>query len=261
LTTCYIDESGTDSNLPIAVVAGLLLDHEGSFWLDVEWAKVKKRCGIDKPIHMREFTPNGEFKDLNHDTRRALLSDLVAAINQNKLLSLAATLTSKQYRQHFKGITKLSMYAACFTKLALLSGIGIEKHGPHRWPLSFILDDGNHYRSQIIESKAIILSTFPRVADITFDSDKQVNALQAADVLSWAVRRHLSGDSIAHGCEPVQNLFDEHHLNITYEEEWMKGIADKIRALEFVDTDPIRNGHEDLYRSATHGNVQRSRRK
>jgi hypothetical protein len=213
------------------------LDHKGSFWLDVEWDKVKKSYGIDKAIHMREFTPNGEFGDLNHDTRRALLSDLVSVINQNKLLSVAATLTSDQYRRHFKGITKLSMYAACFTNLALLSAIAIEKHGPHRWPLSFILDDGNNYRSHIIESKAIILGSFPRVTDIRFLSDEQVNALQAADVLSWVVRRDLSGGAFNHGFKPLKDLFDEQHLNFEYEEEWMREIAEKIRAIESQTVD------------------------
>jgi hypothetical protein len=112
MTGCYIDESGTDSNLPIAVVAGLLLDGKGYFWLSQEWQKFLDRHGITGPIHMREFTPNGRFKELSHDDRRALFADLVKAINDNKLMSIAATLTADQYRQHFKGVTRLSMYAA-----------------------------------------------------------------------------------------------------------------------------------------------------
>jgi hypothetical protein len=61
VTTCYVDESGTDANLPIAVVAGLLLDSPGCFWFDVEWSKTLRRYGITGPIHMREFTPDGRF--------------------------------------------------------------------------------------------------------------------------------------------------------------------------------------------------------
>jgi len=114
MTGCYIDESGTDSDLPVAVVAGLLLDGKGFFWLGQEWEKTLAQHHIPGPIHMREFGPHGRFNDLTHDARRALFADLVEAINDNKLMSVAGTLTAAQYRQTFKGISKLSMYAACF---------------------------------------------------------------------------------------------------------------------------------------------------
>jgi hypothetical protein len=231
MTTCFVDESGTDTNLPIAVVAGLLLDDRGYFWLDVEWAKILRRFGINGPIHMREFTPNGEFKALTHGDRRALFSELVRAINEHKLVSFAATLTAEQYRQHFGGVTKLSMYAACFANLVMLSGTGLEKHGPHRWPLSFVLDDGNAYKQQVIDGMPALLKAFPRVAKMEFLSDSEVRALQAADVLSRAVRRDLSA-TFAHGFEPLEGLFDDHHLNLEYKAEWMRGVAGTIQISE-----------------------------
>ena len=45
MTTCYVDESGTDGNLPIAVVAGLILDYKGAFWLSVQWTQVLAKHG------------------------------------------------------------------------------------------------------------------------------------------------------------------------------------------------------------------------
>jgi hypothetical protein len=88
MTTCYVDESGTDTNLPEVVVAGLVLDNPGSFWLGVEWAKILNRHGVTGPIHMREFTPHGEFKHLVRNARRALFTDLVRADNQRGLFQL-----------------------------------------------------------------------------------------------------------------------------------------------------------------------------
>jgi uncharacterized protein DUF3800 len=233
MTGCYIDESGTDNNSPIAVVAGLVLDDPGYLWLDVEWSKILKRYGIEHPIHMREFTPNGVFKALTHNTRRSLFTDLVSAINEHKLMSLGATLTADQYRQHFNDITQFSMYAACFSNLVMLSGQGLEAYGNHRWPLSYFLDDGNTYKAQILEGRPLLLKAFPRIAAIEFLSDSHVNALQAADVVSWAVRRHLSG-IIAHGLEPLDYLFDQHHLVLDYKEEWMRDVAAKVQAAEFA---------------------------
>jgi Protein of unknown function (DUF3800) len=235
VTICFVDESGTDSDLPIAVVAGLLLDYSGHFWLDVEWKKTLSRYGITGPIHMREFAPHGQFKDVTHDTRRALLADLTRVIGNNKLVSFAATLTADDYRRHFSGLTKLSMYGACFTNLLPLVGESLKIYGSTLWPLSFVVDDGNAFKNDIIQSKPILLKGYPPIVGIDFLSDHDVNGLQAADVLSWAVRRNLSGDTFGPGFEPLKDLFDESHLNVNYEEEWMRDIAAIIRAAESVD--------------------------
>ncbi len=42
------------------------------------------------------------------------------------------------------------------------------------------LDDGNAYKKQIVESKAVLLKGFPRVTTLEFLSDDNVSALQAA---------------------------------------------------------------------------------
>ncbi len=234
---CYIDESGADSNLPTAVAAGLLLDFGRSFWLGQEWRKTLDRHKVTGPIHMREFTPHGRFKDLSHNSRRALFADLVWTINDNKLMSVAGTLTADEYRKQFAGLEYLSMYAACFCNVAMYFGAALEKAGNRRWPLSFTLDEGNKYRQQIIDGKPIILKALPRVSKICFESDDNVAALQAADVLSWCVRRDSSGGSFAHGFEPLKDLLDQLHSTIDYKPEWMKDVAEKIRsAAPLVET-------------------------
>jgi hypothetical protein len=232
MTTVFVDESGTDTDLTIAVVAGLTLDRKGLFWLNREWENALNKHGITGPIHMREFTPHGRFKSLSHDQQRALFKDLVRAINSNKLITSAATLTADDFRAHFDGLTKLSMYAACFSNLMMLTGEALRIYGPHRWPLSFVLDDGNPYKSQIVEGSIVLLKTYPLVTAIVFRSDDNESALQAADVVSWGVRRKLSGGTFKHGFEPLEDLFDPHHLNFEYKEEWMRDVAATIRAAE-----------------------------
>src|ERR1035438_673833 len=117
----YADESGTDSNSPIAVVGGLLLRPRDFFWLDVEWKRVQSKHGIKDPIHMREFTPHGVFRGISADARRCLFADLVCIVNEHKCASVAATLASEAYLRVFKGLTKLSMYGACFAQLAMMN--------------------------------------------------------------------------------------------------------------------------------------------
>ena len=223
MTICYVDESGTDANLPIAVVAGLLLDPKAAFWLDVEWEKILGSYGLSA-LHMREF----RAADLVSGTPEQLFTDVTRAINTHKLMSVTAVLDSDQYRRCFSGVTKLSMYGACFCNLATFIGVGLDIYGPHRWPLSFVLDDGNPYRQDISDGKPVFLRNFPRLAGIDFSSDTGVRTLQAADVLSWAVRRELSGGAFPKGLEPLKTLFDEQHKNVNYEDEWMKGVAQNV---------------------------------
>jgi hypothetical protein len=226
MTGCYIDESGTDSNLPTAVVAGLLLDSRGYFWLDVEWSKILACHRFRPPLHMRNLPP------LPPHRKEALFKDLVSAINEHKLMTLAATLSAEKYRTHFDGIDGFSMYAACSVlHISYTGGILNLPGGAHRWPLSYVLDDGNPYQEQLTESGATLLKQFPRIARIDVKSDSEVNALQAADVVAWAVRRQLSKDAFPRGLEPLANLFDAYHVEAEYEESWMKEVADTVRAL------------------------------
>jgi hypothetical protein len=38
-----------------------------------------------------------------------------------------------------------------------------------------------------------------------------------------------------HGFEPLTELFDNQHRDIEYKEEWMEGVADRLRSLRGVD--------------------------
>jgi hypothetical protein len=65
---------------------------------------------------------------------------------------------------------------------------------------------------------------------VEFRKDDSLNALQAADMSSWSVRRRLAG-TFPPGYEPLQELFGEdHHIDVPYREDWMQGVADSLRA-------------------------------
>lgn len=223
--TFYADESGTDSDSPIAVVGGLLLRPEDFCWLDLEWKRAQSKPGITEPIHMKEFGPHGVFKEISVDAKRRLFADLVCIINEHKLASVAATLVTETYRKVFAGTTKLSMYGACFAQLAIMNDVESRLNDYHE-PISYVLDDGNSYKKDIIEAKSAL--ALPSLKTIVFSSDRSLCALQAADVVTWSVRRQLAG-YFPSGFEPLQGLFDKHHLDLDYRDEWMAGVADSIR--------------------------------
>ena len=227
MITCYLDESGTDSDSPTAVVGGLLLDEPAFFWLDVEWSRILARHSIVPPLHMREFSRGKRLSYARRSDRRLLFTDLVQAVNDNKLFSIAATLTTKQYRSVFGGVSKLSMYGACFTQVADMSDIAAAKAG-YRSPISYVLDEGNSYSSQILDAYAVLKNQSVDIAEPHFESDHLVSALQAADMVSWSVRRRLVG-AFKDGFEPLSTLFDDYHWDLPYKEEWMQRVAADLR--------------------------------
>jgi hypothetical protein len=245
MTFCFADESGTDSNVPIAVVGGVVVEPSGYYWLDVEWNKALTKHQITGPIHMREFTPHGKFKDVSPVARTALFTDLVRAINENKLLSVGATLTSDEYRQQFPpDLTKFSMYGACLANLLMVVSGGMDIYGKHRWPLAFILDDGNAYKQHILDGLPHFLKAFPRIFDVSFASDHNMVALQAADVLAWTVRRRLSGGHFGSGFEPLLDLLSVYHMNFNYEDEWDAGCSTEARLKPRLSSDREGDGNE-----------------
>jgi hypothetical protein len=222
----YADESGTDSNSKTAVVGGLLLRRQDFFWLGVEWEKVLKQYGISIPIHMREFGQHGALGTIVPKAR--LFTQLVRIINDNKIASVAATLAADEYRRVFDGITKLSMYGACFAQLVMMNDAHAELNA-HRERIPYILDDGNSYKKDIVQAKRELAPRWPSFAMVRFSSDSSLCALQAADVVVWSVQRRLESrlDGVY---EPLNALFDQHHWDLEYNKEWMVAVADSIRA-------------------------------
>jgi hypothetical protein len=228
--TFYADESGTDSNSAVAVVGGLLLSPKGYFWLNMEWRHVQEKYGISTPIHMREFGSDRALGTVPAAARRCLLAELVRVINENKVASVAATLDSSAYKRVFQGITKLSMYAACFAQLVMMNDAEASLSA-HSECISYVLDRGNNHRSHLLEAQRQLAPRWPSLASIDFADDSSSCALQAADVVAWSVRRKLAG-GFPSGYEALQALFDRHHRDLPYHEEWMVGVADLIRGAQ-----------------------------
>ena len=230
--TCYLDESGTDNNSTVAVVGGLILKKSEFFWLDQEWRKTLERHGIPWPLHMKEFGEHGKLKDVRSEDRRALFIDLVRAVNENKTFSVASTLDSEQYLKIFAGVDRLSMYGASFLLMAMVNGTGAQMGG-HKSRIAYLLDCGNRYSKEVLDAHSILCASadsYPlNVGAIGFDSDDNLSALQAADMVSWAVRRR-SASELRSGFEPLADLFDERHIEVPYQDKWMESVAGTLRA-------------------------------
>jgi hypothetical protein len=205
--TCYADESGTDNNLPMAVVGGLLLDHSSYFWLDVAWNKTLARHGITPPVHMRK-----RQRFLSETELRAPFGDLVHVVNEHKLYSVAATLSADQYRTAFDGVSELSMYGACFGQLVMINDVLAPKTKGD-FSISYMMDDETPKKRDVEEAYPLMMSV-KTMGKLDFGKDNSISALQAADLIAWSIRRRISG-TFSLGYEPLTDLFGEdHHIDI-----------------------------------------------
>jgi hypothetical protein len=117
--------------------------------------------------------------------------------------------------------------AACLGQAVMINDILAPKSGYHS-SISYVLDDGNRYKQDIRDVDAVLRCHGVNIRKVGFEVDDSNSALQAADMVSWTVRKLLSG-KLPSGFEPLSDLFDQHHTEVPYEEEWMQSVADKLR--------------------------------
>jgi len=153
---------------------------------------------------MKEFGRYGNLAYLKSCQRRALLADLLKVINEHKLATVAARLTTADYQESFAGLFDckvMSVYGFCFLLSLVLQSRAVQACG-YSLPIPITLDDGNQYKQQIVEAHSFILDQFQKTEDfinvgyLTIYSDDRLAALQAANLVAWTVRRACTGKFI-----------------------------------------------------------------
>ncbi len=228
----FLDESSTDGGGPVAVIGGLIVNWNYYAWLDIEWERALQAFGL-KAIHMREVGPQGLLADLNN--RRSLLSNLARIVNDNKGWSLAATLTTEDFEMHlgWLGKKRWTIYEACFLLTAVMLGKQLEYE---RYPfnIDYLMDDGNPYKKYVKKAHRFLVDDFQpsypcHCGMLGFASDTSTRVLQAADVVSWAVRRKHSGAPFNNGFEPLEAIFDRDHIEQRFDPKWMKELSESLK--------------------------------
>lgn len=231
LLQCCLDESGVDGNLsPVAAMAGIVLEYDQFTWFDVAWKKALDRHGIRSAIHMSDFAADGIWANFPIPSRIALFTGLVAVINEHKNYSIAAIVRTEDYRQHFgkpsKANSMTSIYSMCFMLLALFQGKQAE-HDNCEPNFPYFLDDGNERKEESFSGQSLRSSCACR----SFGDDKAACALQAADVVAWAVRRRHSGLAFDFGRGPLEAVLGGTHRELTVQDDWLADVAEGRRAM------------------------------
>src|SRR3954454_22061348 len=214
--TCYLDESATDGATPTAVVGGLVLDRTNFLRLNTKWNRMLNKFNLHPSIHMKDFGKDGRFGSMPEDVRRRILSRASKIIIDHNIFTIAATLEHADYRNVFpKDFNdKLSQYALCFLA-CVLGNHKIATHNNYTDPAGFVVDAGTQYSSQIVAAHRELYQNQESgghsvsLGSLTIADDKRVTALQAADVVCWAVRRQATSYPFNNGFEPVEEILKQ----------------------------------------------------
>ncbi len=237
--TCYLDESGTDSHNPQAVVAGILFNKQNFMYFEDQWVELLSRYQISPPLHMNEFVEKGRFGHIRYKDRFNFFSEAVDLINNCKIYSIAATLNKQEYEGHIhKEIRKsFSVYGFCFMLLAYINGCQA-RYMHFKEKIAYLFDNGAQHKNHIIVARDRILewekdqAFANNMGSLTFDGDVKISTLQAADIVAWGARRKISNIALHKGFEPIGNLFNaEHHLQYGWDSDFLKNFAQEINKI------------------------------
>jgi hypothetical protein len=231
--TCYLDESGTDSQSQYAVVAGLVMNRDNFIMFDFMWNEILRRHKIIPPLHMKEFGQHGKHKKLTYPETFSLFSDIAKLINCHKIISIAGIMNQIQYNNIMTDEIRKSfgIYGMCFLLCAFLNHKNAI-HSLYHKNIAFLLDAGNEHCGHIVVAYKEVkrqkekLNIPLHAGSLNFDSDSNISALQAADIIAWAVRRRAIGLPIGKGFQPISAIIDrnEDHVQNSWEENWLKEI-------------------------------------
>jgi Protein of unknown function (DUF3800) len=229
----YFDESGTDDLSPLAVVGGLLLNKSGFRIFQDEWDGMLATHKVPY-IHMKEFGRHGKLGNLDEDESFTLLADAVAIINSYKIRSMAAVLTTAEYDANFQDLIgtrkDMSLYCMCFI-LCVVVNHKVAEAAEYYERIPFLMDEGNNYAPHVLKAHKTALKfqkeKFLNMGELTFEDDEEIKPLQAADMISWAVRRKTRG-VLDKGFQPLTELFDAKHAEAPFQTEYLRELAESL---------------------------------
>ena len=238
VVSLYLDESATDASTPTAVVGGLLINSSHFVGLDEKWRAMLDEFELWPGLHMKDFGLHNRFAAMPQQRRSQIFERAVEIIKAHNIATIAVTLDHGQYKAILAPTLKhqMSPYSLCFLGCVVGNHQIAEKQGYDK-TVPFVIDSGNPYAEHVRKAHRVLRDLqskghFLNLGSLTFDKDDDVTALQAADVICWAVRRRAAGCPFAIGFEPLEAILDEHgHNQSPFPEVAMRQLLADLEAL------------------------------
>ena len=222
--TSYLDDSGSDENSPIAVIGGPVFSRIHFKNFCVRWREMLDEHHIPEPPHMTDFVqPHGKHSGMLRELKIALFNDVVRVIHGDYQFSVSVAIPQVDFKTVIPD-EEVRKCVAGPSALAFFSTVLINremaiKHGLYK--IAYLVDCGSRfYSEQLIDAHAAVVKAEMSKDDkptggLNFDTDDNVPALQAADVIAWSARRNEVGKLIEE-FEPLSKLIQsKSHIHKT----------------------------------------------
>jgi hypothetical protein len=231
---CYLDDAATDHRtVDHAVLGGVVFNRSGFTLFDEHWIDLMHRYGVEQPFHMRELTPHGRLSHVTGCRRWCLLADVMGAINDFKIHTVAISLNNREHERQFSDKLQAAMrvYRLTFMAVALAIHQNAESKNYPK-PIAYVLDAGTKHRGQVLDTHRVMQRDRERagwhLGPISFENDKFSTALQAADVVAWTKRRLDSGTPLPDEFEPLRDLFAENYVTAVVTESLLGDLNERL---------------------------------
>ena len=238
--TSYLDDSGSDDGSPLVTIGGPAMSRIPFKQFSKRWVNLLAKYRVEPPLHMSDFSV-GKYAGWYPEMKRALFLDASALINQHKLYSISIAISQQDFKSELSAEVRKSLigpYAfAFFTAIGIHQALSEQmKTGPLR--VAYLVDTGFGQQDQLVEAHSVVVALEKVTGEVrhtgalTFDSDDNVPALQAADVISWASRRRQLLGALPEGFEPLNEVLNEDritaHAHIPLPKDGIKMLANPI---------------------------------
>ncbi len=192
----YFDESGTHSDSPIVVVAGLAAEVRQWEKFVIEWKRIL--CDVGLPyFHAADFSLGADpFDHLSKAEKTHLMIRLTNTIRRRVAFRVWTAIVMDDYRQLFSKDTKEEKcFGLCaFGCASRLRWLAMQKSDSYRIPYTFEHGGkGSHHAFKAFET---LLDgghyAFYRNASLTISSRLEMIPLQAADLHSYEVYKYFA---------------------------------------------------------------------
>jgi len=232
--TSYLDDSGTHDGSAVVVIGGPVMSRIQFKAFCRRWKALLHKYRIPEPLHMKDFSSLGLYPEM----RVAFLRAASKLINEHKLYSLSVAIPEDDFKDQLsKDVQKnlIGPYALAFMSLVLANQhLSATRH--HDGKTAYLIDQGSSHPEQLLEAHALLLDRdrerkHHHTGAIAFDSDDNVPALQAADLIAWSARQRdldrLSGD-LAPLHDALQDKKGPSHAHIQIPAQGIRMFAEPI---------------------------------
>jgi hypothetical protein len=171
---------------------------------------------------MTDFVYPGKYCGLYPEFKRELFLEVSNIINECKFYSVAVHVSRDDFDAELSQEVKrnlLGPYAFVFFCTVISTLSAIEESQLFEGRISYLIDIGSAHPEQLLAAHSLIVKTQKgsvggaRIGAFGQDSDDNVPALQAADVISWSARKKLLDGVLPDGLEPINCILERLHVS------------------------------------------------